>query len=320
MGYINIKEKFIINLPNISRILMLVLIVLGIGVGSPYFFSLDNFLNVLNQSSLLLIISLAQTFVILSGGIDLSIGSIVGLTGCLGASIAILSGNDWIAITIALVVGTLLGLLNGFLISKINIPPFVVTYGMLMIGRGLTSGYMKFNVYYGLTDAYRYIGIGKIGMFPVLIIFAIFIFLIFFFVQKYTKFGRSIYYIGNNSKAAYISGIQVKKTILIIYMISGLLAGIGGFLYSARLNSADSALGSGIELESIAAVIIGGTSFIGASGSVSFTIIGALIVILLKNAMTLMGVNMFWQPFVIGLLIIVVVLIDKLVGRERLSK
>lgn len=316
----NIKEKIKINLPNISRILMLVVIIIGITIGSPLFFKFGNIINVLNQTSLLLIISVAQTFVVLSGGLDLSVGSVVGLTGCLGASIAIITGNDWLAILITLVVGLALGLVNGLLISKINIPPFVVTYGMLMIVRGLTSGYMKFNVFHGLTNFYRYIGMGRIGGFPVLIIFTFFIFFIFYLIQKYTKLGRAIYYIGNNNKAAYISGIQVNKVIIIIYTISGLLAGIGGFLYSARLNAADSALGSGIELESIAAVIIGGTSFIGASGSVSFTIIGALIVVLLKNAMTLLGVHMFWQPFVIGLLIIIVVLIDKMIGRERLVK
>jgi len=311
------------NNKKLSRFLFPLLLILVISILQPSFFTIGNGLNILRISSILFILAAGQTLVILTEGIDLSVGSVVGLTGCIAGSLIIKNGHNIQGILVAMILGSLIGLLNGLIISKIKIPAFIATYGMMMVARGFTIAFMKGEVYWGFNDTFRFLGAGSIGSIPIPILLALFVFIIIYFILNKTNFGRSIYYIGNNKKAALMSGIDVQKILILVYTLEGLIASLGGLIYLSRLNSAEASLGTGFETDAIAAVIIGGTSFFNAEGNLSNAFIGAITISLLRNAMNLLGISSYWQPLIIGFLIVMIVASEKIpfkLGKGFLNK
>lgn len=300
------------NLMKFTSYIFPILLIMVISFIRPSFFSLGNGINVLRQASILFILAAGQTLVILIEGIDLSVGSIVGLTACMAGGIIIENGNNLGGITLALLIGLGIGLLNGLMIAYTRVPAFIATYGMMMLARGLTNAYMKGEVFWGFNEAFRFIGAGSVGPIPVPIIFGLLVYLVFYLLLNYSTFGRSIYYVGNNKKAATVSGFKVNRITMIVYVIEGIIGALGGLIYLSRLNSAEASLGTGFQLDAIGAVVIGGTSFYAAEGNITNAVIGAITLTLLRNAMNIIGISSYWQPFVIGFLIVAIVAIERL--------
>lgn len=299
----------------LSRFMVLILLVVVLSVISPSFLTISNMINILRQTSLLFVLAAGMTLVILTGGIDLSMGSVLGLAGCLGAMLIKSQGN-LIGIAGALAVGLLFGLVNGSMVVYIGLPSFLVTYGTMQIARGLAIAVMRGNVIWGFDPSFRSLGAGSFMGIPTLILSGIGVFILIHFVLSYTTFGRKIYLVGDNAPAAIHAGVNVKGTTLYVYALAGIISAFSGLMYVARLNSAEAGLGNMFELDAIAAAVMGGTSIVGGRGTVFGTVIGALIITLLRNALNLLGVSSLWQPFVIGFCIVLAVLTDQILSKE----
>jgi len=304
-------KKFSTALMTKYRTLTILVLILIIATFlSDAFLTIDNILNVIRQVSIVAVIAAGMSFVILTGGIDLSVGSIVAISGALSASALIKSNSVFLAIFIAVIVGIAFGLFNGLFITKGGIPPFIVTLATMVLARGCVLVFTNGGPIAVKSNAYKFIGKGYIFGMPFPIIILIIVFAASFLVLKYTKFGRSVFSIGGNREASRLSGINVKKTETIVYTISGLLCGITGVILTSRLGSAQPTAGTGYELDAIAAVILGGTSLAGGQGSVLPTVLGALILGVLDNILTLMNVNPFAADIVKGIVILLAVLAD----------
>ena len=287
-----------------------------------------NLWNVLRQISVNVCISTGMTLVVLMAGIDLSVGSILGLSaaicaGLLKNGLSFESMNLFVGFTVlggiitALLVGLALGLFNGWVITKFSIPPFVATLAMLTIGRGLTMLYTEGIPISNLGSSFESIGSGWILGIPIPVWISLIMVLIVVFLTKKTTFGRYIYAIGGNEKAAFLSGININKIKLAVYGIAGMMAAVGGILVTSRLNSAQPNAGMSYELDSIAAVVIGGTSLSGGVGRVTGTVIGAIIIGVLNNGLVLLDVSPFWQQVVKGIVILLAVIIDKMNQKNK---
>ena len=247
-----------------SMFVILLLIWVILSFLSPYFFTMNNLFEITLQSAVFAIIAAGETFVIFSGGIDLSVGSVFAFSSIVGGLAFQFTGNTLLAIIVSIIAGTFAGLVNGACITKLKVPPFVATLGMMGIARGFALILCKGIPIYGLTKGYMWIGQGKIfGIIPVPTIIVAVIFLMAFWVLKYTKFGRFTYAIGSNAEATRLSGINIDRVTLGIYMVSGMLTAIAGVIESARLGTIQPAGGAGYELLAIGAVVIGGTSLFG---------------------------------------------------------
>ncbi|MBV9273361.1 MAG: ABC transporter permease [Verrucomicrobia bacterium] len=298
-------------------LLILVLMWFLLSLLSPYFFTFSNLSEITLQTAVIGIIAAGQTLVILSGGIDLSVGSVFACSGIAGGLVFQTTGSLWLTLATTLVTGAVLGSLNGVVISWLRVPPFIATLGMLGIARGLALILSRGIPIFGLSKEYLWIGQGKILDFvpvPTLILLAVFA--LVFFIARYTRFGRFTYAIGSNAEAAILSGISLRSVILGTYALSGLLSGVGAVIEAARLATIQPAGGNGYELLAIGAVVIGGTSLFGGEGNVIATLIGALIETTIRNGLNLLGVNAFWQYVVNGAVIIVAVAADQ--WRRRL--
>ena len=263
------------------------------------------------------IIAAGQTLVILSGGIDLSVGSVFACSGIAGGLVFQTTGNLWFTLAITLITGAALGSLNGVFISWLRVPPFIATLGMLGMARGWALILSRGIPIFGLSKEYLWIGQGKVFDFvpvPTLILLAVFA--LVFFIARYTRFGRFTYAVGSNTEAAKLSGISLRSVILGTYALSGLFCGVGAVIEAARLATIQPAGGNGYELLAIGAVVIGGTSLFGGEGNVIATLIGALIETTIRNGLNLLGVNAFWQYVVNGAVIIAAVAVDQ--WRRRL--
>ena len=279
---------------------------------TPVFISPRNIFNIVRQVSMIGIIAIGMTFVILSAEIDLSVGSMVALTGVVAAGLQVNSGyNTLVAVLIPLVIALLLGISMGIIITKTKVHSFVVTLGMLSIARGLSFIYSGGYPISGLNPSFRYIGGGMIGPVPVPVIIYLGVVLIGYFVLSQTTFGRYIYAIGGNREAARLSGIPVDVYRIIVFSICSFTAGISGLILASRVNSGQPIAGTGWELDVIAAVIIGGTSLFGGRGGVVGTVIGSLFLGVLRNGLNLLNVSPFYQQVFIGLLIIIAVVLDR---------
>ncbi|WP_246022114.1 ABC transporter permease [Flavobacterium cellulosilyticum] len=287
-----------------------------------------NLWNVLRQISVNVCISVGMTLVVLMAGIDLSVGSILGLSaaicaGLLKGGLSFESLDLFIGFTVlggiiaAMLVGMALGLFNGWVITKFSIPPFVATLAMLTIGRGLTMLYTKGIPISNLGPNFEFIGSGWFLGIPVPVWISLVMVLIVVFLTNKTTFGRYIYAIGGNEKAAFLSGININKVKLAVYGIAGVMAAVGGVLVTSRLNSAQPNAGMSYELDSIAAVVIGGTSLSGGVGTVTGTVIGAIIIGVLNNGLVLLDVSPFWQQVVKGIVILLAVIIDKMNQKNK---
>jgi ribose transport system permease protein len=305
-----------------QSVLALTLLVIGLSLASDRFLRVDNTMNVLRQISSNVCLSTGMTMIILSGGIDLSVGSMLALTGVIAAGLmkngvtleplgVQLQFTCFGGIVAALVVGTILGSCNGIAITRFRLPPFVATLGMLSIARGLTMLLTGGFPITSLGDNFGKLGTGYFLGIPMPVWIAAVVVAIFVVVTQRTRFGRYLYAIGGNERAAELSGINVPRAKLMVYAIGGMLAGVAGLLETSRLDSATPNAGNGDELDSIAAVVIGGTSLSGGRGSIFGTVLGCLIIGVLNNGMVLLEVSAFWQPVVKGVVIIVAVAIER---------
>ena len=286
---------------------------------TPNFLSLGNLINVIRQASINIVLATGMTFVILTGGIDLSVGSILGVTAVVGVLVSLLPGLGWFAVPAALIAGVFLGLVNGSLIAFLGLPPFIVTLGSYTALRGVAYLVANGTTVINRNLNFAWVGNSYVGPIPWLVIIAFLAVLASWFVLRRTVLGRHIYAVGGNARAARLTGIKVNRVLLFVYGVSGLLSGLGGIMSASRLYSATGMLGQGYELDAIAAVILGGTSFTGGIGTIWGTLLGALIIALLNNGLTLMNVSFFWQLVVKGLVIIIAVTIDKLRTRSSMA-
>ena len=278
---------------------------------TPNFLSVGNLINVIRQASINIVLATGMTFVILTGGIDLSVGSILGVTAVVGVLVSSVPGLGWFAVPAALIAGVFLGLLNGSLVAYLGLPPFIVTLGSYTALRGVAYLVANGTTVINRDLNFAWVGNNYVGPIPWLVIIAFLAVLASWFVLRRTVLGRHIYAVGGNIRAARLTGIKVSRVLLFVYGVSGLLSGLGGIMSASRLYSATGMLGQGYELDAIAAVILGGTSFTGGIGTIWGTLLGALIIALLNNGLTLMNVSFFWQLVVKGLVIIIAVTIDK---------
>jgi ribose/xylose/arabinose/galactoside ABC-type transport system permease subunit len=289
----------------------LVLICIIIGLLTPYFLTFSNMINVLRQVSIELPLAIGLTLCILTGGIDLSVGSVVALTGCITA-IAMAKLGIVLGIIVGLLVGAGAGLFNGLLITKAKIAPFVVTLGMMTIARGLALISTGGEFIGGLPSSYEKIGTGFVSFVPIPVVIALGISIMIYFLLTQTKFGTDIYCIGGNAEAARLSGIPNDRVVTIVYVLSGLMSAVVGIVLTARVGSAQPSFGIMYELTAIASVIIGGTSFSGGEGSLLGTLIGAIIIGVLGNGLNVLNVDYFWQQVAIGLILTLAVFCDSL--------
>lgn len=303
-------KKFLKKTKEYPAIVGFVGLVIFFSLLSDRFMTLSNFTNVLRQVSIQAIIAFGMTLVIISGGIDLSVGSVFALSAILMASV-VKNSSVFLGILTALLVGALLGAINGFIIAKGKIQPFIVTLATMAIARSLTLVYSEGMPITGFPQSFRVIGRGEVTGIPVPVMIMFAIFGVIFYISNYTKLGLYTYAIGGNETAAKLSGVKVDIYKIIIYMISGLLAATSAIILTSRLNSAQPTFGTGYELDAIAAVVLGGASLSGGKGTVVGTLFGALIMGILNNGLNLLNVSPFYQQGVKGIVILIAVLLER---------
>lgn len=284
---------------------------------SPSFLSLGNLITILRQASILLMLSLGLTAVVITGNIDLSVGSCAAFTGCVCAKMLVAEIPIFVAILLSLSIGMMIGLINGLLVGALKLPSFVATYGMNMVASGLAMIVMNGGVIYGLPKQFTTIGIGHIGKIPIPIILSAFMVVVVYMLLQRTTFGRNVYMIGFNTPAANYSAVNCLGTLLLVYMFCGITGSMGGIMMTARLNAADAGMSETYGLQIVAAVVMGGTSLLGGEGGVGGTVIGAIILTIIVNIMNIVGVNSNWQNFAIGIVIILMVWIDIYTRKRR---
>ncbi|MEZ5844708.1 MAG: ABC transporter permease [Hyphomicrobiaceae bacterium] len=299
----------------ISRLTALVVLIVVLSFMSPYFLTWANLVNILRHAAPLFVMSVGLTIVVLTAGIDLSVGAVLGLCACLAASL-ISTGQPELGVLAALGAGLACGLVNGILVAYARIPAFIATYGMLWIANGLAYVFMSGEVIYGLPASFRVIGTGMLGPVPVPVVIMLVLLAALAVVMQRTPFGRGVYAIGGNPVAARLSGMPVERRLIGVYVLSGLMVAIASLIVIARTNAADVSLGEEQLLPAIAAVCLGGTSLFGGVGGVAGTAVGAIILAVVLNGMNLIGVKTFWQAGVLGLIILLSVLADQLVARR----
>jgi len=289
-----------------------VLYAIFVQIINPVFFTPLNLANLLRQTGFILIPALGMTLVLIAAGIDLSVGSVMGLGGVVAGLCMVNMGLPiWFSIIITLLVGLLVGIVNGAVITRFNIPPMIMTLGMMYIARGIVYITTKGLPIYPIPKAFQAIEQSTFLGMPSIISICIVLGLIFHFMLTRTTFGRSIYAIGGNVDAAKLSGISTKKITVNVYAICGTMAALAGVLMSARLGSAQPSSGEGYEMNVIAACIIGGTSTFGGRGTILGTAIGALFMSMLSNSMTLMKIDVYYQKLVIGAVLVAAVILDQ---------
>ncbi|WP_366922058.1 ABC transporter permease [Metallumcola ferriviriculae] len=302
-----------------KRYNLLILILLFVALAaslSPKFLTVQNFLNLLQQSSVIGIVSIGMTFVIIVAGIDLGVGSVVAFAGMIAA--VLLAGGHGLVISIgvALLAGMALGSINGFLTTKAKVPAFIVTLAMMVAARGLallvTDGRPVFN----LPAAFNWLGAGFIGPFPVSGLLWLLITLIAVLVLTYTTFGRSLYAIGGNAESARLSGIRVERNIIIVFAISGMLSALAGVVLASWLTVGQPTAAKGLELDAIAAVVLGGTNLFGGSGGVLGTFGGVWLMAIITNIFNLLGLSSYYQMIFMGLIIVAALILNQFVANR----
>ncbi|PIC58352.1 MULTISPECIES: ribose ABC transporter permease [Sporosarcina] len=301
------------SLQKLGPFIGLLLIVVIISIMSPSFLTLNNLFNVLRQVSINALIAFGMTFVILTGGIDLSVGSILALTGAVTAGMMSGGMDPILAMLLGVLLGVLLGAINGLIIAKGKVAPFIATLATMTIFRGLTLVYTEGRPISGLGDSFTFQMLGKGYIFgiPVPVITMAISFAVLYFILKKTTFGRRVYAVGGNEEASRLSGINVDRVKIYVYSLAGGLTAIASLILTSRLNSAQPTAGNMFELDAIAAVVLGGTSLTGGRGWIVGTLIGALIIGVLNNGLNLIGVSSFFQQVVKGAVILIAVLLDR---------
>lgn len=295
----------------------LVLLIVIVGIVNPVFFDGDNILNVLRQSSFIFIIGVAMTFVLVGGGLDLSVGSVLALGGVVSGLALLAHVPIWISVALGILVGVAVGLFNGIVVSVFKIPSLIVTLGMMYFARGVVQVLTRGNPVYPLPNDFNFLGQGFIAGIPVVVIVAAVFGVVGHVVLTQTAFGRAVFALGGNRETARLSGINVQRVTIWVYVICGAASGLTGVLTAARLASALSNAGTGMELQVIAGTIIGGTSMFGGSGSILGTLIGVGFMNIIANGMVLMKISVYYQSMVIGAIIILAVGIDQYNRKRR---
>ena len=307
------NKKLASHIQDFGALIALVLLVVVICVISPEFRTLSNFLSLLRQSSINGFIAFGMTCVILTGGIDLSVGSVLALSTALCAGFITNGVPVGLAMVLALIIGTALGAVSGLLVTKGRLQPFIATLITMTVYRGATMIFMDGKPISNLGDSFtlKVVGKGNFYHIPIPAITFVVMFLIFMFVLEKTTFGRRVYATGSNEQSAKLAGINVNRTKLITYAISGCMSALSGLILLSRLSSAQPTLGSGYELDAIAAVALGGTSMNGGRGRVWGTFVGILIIAVLNNGLNILGVSSYYQDVVKGIVILIAVLSDR---------
>ena len=306
-----VKIYFKENLGIIVAFLVLCVFLSVFPKTSGSFFTRQNIFNVLRQISTNLFLACGMTMVIILGGIDLSVGSIIALSGCISAGcVARYNLPLPIALLMGLLVGLLVGMFNGAVISKTTIPAFIVTLATMNIAKGLVYVYTGGSPVRVVTKEWQFLGAGYVGIFPTPVVILVIVLIITAIIMNKTKMGRHMYAVGGNQQAAEFSGIKVEKVKFFVHAFSGLMAGLAGIVLASRMYSGQPTAGDGAEMDAIAAVVVGGTSMAGGSGKIGGTIIGGLIIGVLNNGLNLLNVNSFWQYVVKGVVILLAVFLD----------
>ncbi len=301
-----------------SVLVILLIICLVFTIGSPEFLTVSNILNVALQTSIIAIVALGMTFTILTAGIDLSVGAVMALCGALAAGLAVKQGwGTYGGIGVALGTGLILGAINGLLIVKGGIPPFVATLAMMAVARGLTLVYTEGRPIAGIGDDFIFWGTGQVLGIPVSVILLVALAVIAFVVLRYTRFGLHIYATGGNEDITRLAGVSPDRIKLAVYVISGFTAALGGILLTARLWSAQPNAAVGWELDAIAAPVLGGTSLFGGVGGIGGTLVGAFIIGVMSNGLNLLRVPSYYQQVIKGIVFILAVMLDLFTKRRR---
>ena len=321
-SWMNILKQLVTqNIESISRLAIVVLLFTALITISPKFGDVTNLLNILRVASLNLILATGIALCMLVTGIDLSVGAVIALSTMIFGRFFQMDRTLMdmvIGILGILAVSALIGSLNGFSIAYLGLPPFLATFGMNQVARGYAYFLSKGEVFANFTDTFKFLGSGYLAGIPMPVIFALLLLIIIGFILTKTSLGRKIYAIGSNRESAVYSGIDVKKTLVMTYMISALIAGIAGILYISRLDTAEPNIGLDFAQNAIAAAAIGGISFKGGRGNIFGIIIGALLLTLVTNGMNLLGIDSNWQMGITGIIILIGVLIDRSYARKKM--
>jgi inositol transport system permease protein len=316
------RRDLVLWLRTYGTALFLLLLVLFFSAENARFLSARNLTNILTEVSIYGIISVGMTFVILTSGVDLAVGSLLAFAGMAGGlaahAIGADGGLDWLAaLATALAVGGVVGWLQGRAVTFFGIPAFIVTLGGMTMWRGATLILNDGAPVSGFSDAYRWWGAGTVLGAPVPVVLFVLVAAAGYVTQRYSRYGRQIYAVGGNIEAARLNGLDVTRLVTSVYVMIGLLSGLAGFLLSARLGSAEAVAGTGYELRVIASVVIGGASLSGGRGGVGGTIIGALLIGVLGNGLVIMHVSSYWQQVVIGFIIVAAIAFDTYAKARR---
>lgn len=301
----NIKKSLI----ELRSLWILIILCVAMWIATPHFLTAQNISNVLLEVAVTAVLAIGQTYIIILGEIDLSVGAILGLTGALSAGV-LAHGNLAEALLIALVIGAAAGFLNGTLVTKGKIPSFIATLGTMTAIEGVTLVYTGGNPISVGSAQYQWLGQGYIVGIPVPVVLMVVLYVAFWFLLHRTHFGRYVFATGDNIEASRLSGINVRRIKTTVFMMAGALSAVAGIILTGRLSTASPVAGQGMELDSIAAVILGGTSLTGGKGRLTGTVIGAIILGVLDDGMNLLDVSAFYQGVVKGVIIILAVLLD----------
>lgn len=303
-------KKINLDYPWITAAIALIVLVLGLAIASPMFLSGSNLMGILRQAAVYVIMGLGMSFVMMTGGVDLSQGSLLALVGVVAASIVENVGSIPLAILAAIAVGVVVGTVNGTVISCLKIPPFIMTLGTMYLCRGITLVITRATPITVTNNTFKWIGAGTLVGLPVPVyIFAVAA-IVGQFILSYTATGRFVLAVGSNREAARLSGIKTRWNECKVYIISGIMVAIAGVVYVARLGAAQATAGQSYEMEAVAASVLGGTSVLGGEGSIIGTVLGAIVVAIVRNAMVLLEISTYYQQVVTGAVILIAVIID----------
>lgn len=309
-----------LDVSTLTPIIVLIVLCVGMAFLSPVFMTSYNLVNILQQITVNGVIALGMTVVIFTGGVDLSVGSVLAVTGIVMGKMMVEQGvHPAIAVIVGLLIGAVFGTLNGILVAKCNLQPMIATLGTMQIARGMALTMGNGQTITGFSKGFRWIGSGELfgTIIPVQIVFMLLLYIGIFYLMKYRKSGRYIYSIGGNEEATRLSGINVVKYKTLAYTISGILSSMAAIVLVSKLNSAQSIAGQGYEMDAIASAVIGGASLLGGSGNVWGTLVGAIIIGVIRNGLNLMNVSSYMQQLILGVIILVAVLFDAFRNRKK---
>lgn len=319
-GHISMQKKTLLDRLGgsleIRMFLLTAVVILVLSFASPYFMTYNNILNVLDQSVVVGILAVGLTLVILTAGIDLSVGSTVGLTGVvMGISFPMVGFVP--GLVLGLIAGAVVGFINGYIIERGRVAAFIVTLGMLSIGRSLTYLLSGARSIIDLPPQLADLATGMVAGIPVNVIFLVVLYALTYWTLTRTKMGRTLYAVGSNPEAARVAGLAVERYRIVVYVITGALCACAAAFLAGRIRSVDPTSGTGLELDAIAAVVIGGTSLFGGRGSIIGTFFGVLIMVCIRNGLNLLGIDPYWQGTAIGAIIIAAVLLERMLNAQK---